>query len=81
MSRIFFLSEEIYLTVMDTSNKTQLMSYDIVPITANDELVVLKFLKKYFLTDSPLPMSIKVIEENASVMKFEKSCAPFFRNG
>ncbi|XP_022182146.1 dopamine N-acetyltransferase-like [Myzus persicae] len=65
---------------MDDVKKSNI-SFDIVPITDNDKQIVQNSLKKYYLRDEPLSASVGFLEEEESIIRFEKACAGIIKHG
>lgn len=55
--------------------------YSIVPITAEDKIVVIEFLRNFFFRDEPLILGIDMLEDANSLGKLENYCFNFVDNG
>lgn len=60
---------------------SELIKYDIAPITAEDEQVVITFLRKFFFRDEPLILGIDMLDDSDSLAKLENYCFNFVNNG
>lgn len=60
---------------------SELIKYDIVPITAEDEQVVIAFLRTFFFRDEPLILGIDMLDDSDSLAKLENYCFNFVNNG
>lgn len=62
-------------------NKVNKCVYSIVPITAEDKIIVIEFLRTFFFRDEPLILGIDMLEDTNSLGKLENYCFNFVNNG
>lgn len=62
-------------------NKVDKCVYSIVPITVEDKLPVIEFLRTFFFRDEPLILGIDMLEDTDSLGKLENYCFNFVNNG